>query len=59
MSGDKPTELPSEAELAEMSRDDLVKLGSMAEARKAGKLRSEGKTYRVADGDVVEILFSR
>ena len=39
--------------------DDLVKLGSMAEARKAGKLRSEGKTYRVADGDVVEILFSR
>ena len=31
----------------------------MAEARKAGKLRSEGKTYRVKDGDVVEILFSR
>ena len=24
----------------------------------AGKLRSEGKTYRVQDGDVVEILFS-
>jgi ribosome-binding ATPase YchF (GTP1/OBG family) len=39
--------------------DDLVALGSMAEARKAGKLRSEGKTYRVADGDVIEILFSR
>ena len=31
----------------------------MAEARKAGKLRSEGKTYRVQDGDVVEILFSK
>jgi GTP-binding protein YchF len=39
--------------------DDLVKLGSMAEARKAGRLRSEGKTYRVHDGDVVEILFSK
>ena len=39
--------------------EDLVTLGSMAEARKAGRLRSEGKTYRVHDGDVVEILFSR
>src|SRR4051794_8675122 len=39
--------------------DDLLSLGSMAEARKHGKLRSEGKTYRVRDGDVVEILFSR
>jgi GTP-binding protein YchF len=39
--------------------DDLVQLGSTAEARKAGRLRSEGKTYRVADGDVIEILFSR
>jgi len=39
--------------------DDLVSLGSMAEARKAGRLRSEGKTYRVRDGDVLEILFSK
>ncbi len=39
--------------------DDLVTLGSTAEARKVGRLRSEGKTYRVADGDVLEILFSR
>ncbi len=39
--------------------EDLVVLGSMAEARKHGKLRSEGKTYRVRDGDVLEILFSR
>jgi GTP-binding protein YchF len=39
--------------------DDLLTLGSMAEARKHGRLRSEGKTYRVRDGDVVEILFSR
>jgi ribosome-binding ATPase len=39
--------------------EDLVALGSMAEARKHGKLRSEGRTYRVRDGDVIEILFSR
>ena len=39
--------------------EDLVTLGSMAEARKAGRLRSEGKTYRVRDGDVIEILFSK
>ncbi len=39
--------------------EDLVELGSMAEARKAGRLRSEGKGYRVRDGDVLEILFSR
>ncbi len=38
--------------------EDLIALGSMAEARKAGKLRSEGKTYRVRDGDVIEILFN-
>jgi len=39
--------------------EDLVTLGSTAEARKHGKLRSEGKTYHVRDGDVIEILFSR
>jgi GTP-binding protein YchF len=39
--------------------EDLVELGSTAEARKHGKLRSEGKAYQVRDGDVVEILFSR
>jgi GTP-binding protein YchF len=42
-----------------VSYDELLQLGSMADARKAGRLRSEGKTYRVADGDVLEILFSR
>jgi ribosome-binding ATPase YchF (GTP1/OBG family) len=30
----------------------------MAEARKAGKLRSEGKSYLMVDGDVTEILFN-
>jgi ribosome-binding ATPase len=39
--------------------DDLLTLGSMAEAKKHGKLRSEGRTYEVRDGDVIEILFSR
>ncbi|MCU0483051.1 MAG: YchF family ATPase [Chloroflexi bacterium] len=39
--------------------DDLVALGSLAEARRHGKLRSEGRTYQVRDGDVIEILFSR
>ena len=39
--------------------EDLLAAGSMAEAKRHGKVRSEGKTYRVRDGDVVEILFSR
>jgi GTP-binding protein YchF len=39
--------------------EDLIALGSTAEARKHGRLRSEGRTYRVRDGDVLEILFSR
>jgi GTP-binding protein YchF len=39
--------------------EDLLELRSMAEARRAGRLRSEGKTYRVRDGDVIEILFSK
>jgi ribosome-binding ATPase YchF (GTP1/OBG family) len=41
-----------------VSFDDLVALGSTAEARRHGRLRSEGKTYRVRDGDVIEILFN-
>jgi GTP-binding protein YchF len=39
--------------------EDLLALRTTAEARKHGKLRSEGKTYSVKDGDVVEILFSK
>lgn len=39
--------------------EDLLALGSLAEARKHGKLRSEGRTYQVRDGDVIEVLFSR
>jgi GTP-binding protein YchF len=39
--------------------EDLMELGSTAEARRHGRLRSEGKTYQVRDGDVLEVLFSR
>lgn len=38
--------------------DDLVRLGSFAKAREAGKLRVEGKDYVVQDGDVVEFRFN-
>lgn len=38
--------------------EELLELGSMAEARRAGRLRSEGKTYQVQDGDVIEVLFN-
>ncbi len=38
--------------------DDLVAAGSLPEARKRGVLRSEGRTYVVQDGDVIEILFN-
>jgi ribosome-binding ATPase YchF (GTP1/OBG family) len=37
--------------------DDLVASGSMAKAREAGKLRLEGKDYRVQDGDILLIRF--
>ena len=37
---------------------DLDALGSMAEAKAAGKVRMEGKDYVMADGDVVEFRFS-
>lgn len=38
--------------------DDFVKVGSEAEARQAGVLRTEGRGYVVQDGDVVHFLFS-
>jgi len=38
--------------------DDLTVAGSMAKARDAGKLRLEGKTYPVKDGDVMLIRFN-
>jgi GTP-binding protein YchF len=41
-----------------VSYDDLMKAGSMAEAKKLGLYRSEGKTYIMQDGDIVNFLFN-
>jgi len=41
-----------------ISHDDLVKCGNLAEARKKGILRLEGKEYTVQDGDVITFLFN-
>ena len=38
--------------------DELVRVGSLAEARKQGLLRLEGKEYIVQDGEVVHIRFN-
>jgi len=38
--------------------DDLVRCGSLAQGRKEGVLRSEGKTYQVQDGDVINFLIN-
>jgi len=38
--------------------DDLLKCGSLSEARKKGLLRLEGKGYTVKDGDVITFLFN-
>lgn len=38
--------------------DELLADGSIAEARKHGHLRQEGKTYIVRDGDCLNILFN-
>jgi ribosome-binding ATPase YchF (GTP1/OBG family) len=38
--------------------NDLVASGSLAKGREVGKLRIEGKDYRVQDGDVLLIRFN-
>lgn len=38
--------------------DDLIKCGSVAEARKQGLLRLEGKDYVVRNGDIITFLFN-
>lgn len=38
--------------------NDLITLGGLPEARNAGKLRQEGKTYIVEDADVINIKFN-
>lgn len=41
-----------------MKYDDLKELGSEQAVKAAGKLRTEGKTYVMQDGDVVEFRFN-
>ena len=38
--------------------DDLKTLGTMANAKAQGKVRSEGKEYVMKDGDIVNFLFN-
>ena len=40
------------------SYDDLIAAGSMAETKKNGTFRREGKTYIVRDGDIINFLFN-
>ncbi|MEW5986093.1 MAG: DUF933 domain-containing protein, partial [Chloroflexota bacterium] len=37
---------------------ELVTLGGLAQARTAGKLRQEGRTYVVQDGDILHVKFN-
>ena len=41
-----------------MAYDDLFRLGSDKAVKEAGLLRSEGKTYIVKDGDIIEFKFN-
>ena len=41
-----------------ISYSDLERCGNLAEARKRGLLRAEGKNYVVQDGDVITFLFN-
>ena len=38
--------------------DELLELGSMAKARDAGRLRLEGKSYTVQNGDILYVRFN-
>jgi GTP-binding protein YchF len=38
--------------------DELLQLGGMAQARDKGRLRLEGKEYKMADGDIINIRFN-
>jgi GTP-binding protein YchF len=41
-----------------VSYTDLITAGGLVEARKAGRMRLEGKEYVVQDGDIVHVRFS-
>lgn len=38
--------------------EDMIACGTLAEARRQGKLRLEGKEYRLKDGDILNIRFN-
>ncbi len=38
--------------------EELLDAGSLPELKKRGRLRTEGKSYVVQDGDVLNILFN-
>jgi hypothetical protein len=38
--------------------DELVTAGSMDAAKAAGKIRIEGKDYRVQEGDILHVRFA-
>jgi len=42
-----------------ISFTDMDKLESIAEIRKEGRIRQEGRDYILQDGDIIEVLFSR
>ena len=41
-----------------ISFDELAECGGEQAAREAGRMRSEGRAYQVADGDVIRFLFN-
>jgi ribosome-binding ATPase YchF (GTP1/OBG family) len=41
-----------------VSYEDLVACGGWNNAKEAGKLRIEGKEYKVQDGDVIHVRFN-
>jgi ribosome-binding ATPase len=41
-----------------LAYEDLMSAGSYAEARKLGKVRLEGKTYEVLNGDIINFRFN-
>jgi len=41
-----------------LSYDDMIACGTIAEARKQGNQRLEGRDYIVQDGDILKIRFA-
>ncbi|MCP4350291.1 MAG: redox-regulated ATPase YchF [Desulfobacterales bacterium] len=41
-----------------VSYDDLMEAGTYNEAKKKGKVRLEGKTYEVLNGDIIQVRFN-